>query len=205
MRLFDFLSPTVERVLHGSLEWLGFVLWIALLAVPIVTKRWRLLIYVLVASAVAAGVMTGVLRLIEREEPTVVNEIAARAGIAASTSSSVTGFAQFAAMFVVVGPFVSSRWRRAGVIALAVLVLIRFVVAYHLPGDVLVSIPIGAAVGAAVLLVGGRPDRRPTTTAIRLALVDAGLPSREVRPASVDAPRIDAVPRPPSTTGRACS
>ena len=24
LRLFDFLSPTVERVLHGSLEWIGY-------------------------------------------------------------------------------------------------------------------------------------------------------------------------------------
>ena len=88
---------------------------------------------------------------------------------------------------MVLGPFVSARWRRAGAIALAILVLVRFIVGYYLPGNVVVSIPLGAAVGAGVLLAFGRPDRRPTMAAIAQALGNAGLPVRDLQPASVDA------------------
>ena len=80
----------------------------------------------------------------------------------------------------------STRWRRAGAIALAVLVLLRFIVGYYLPGNVVVSIPVGAAIGAAVLLAFGRPDRRPTMAAIGSALATRGLP-------------VPSCTRPPST------
>jgi undecaprenyl-diphosphatase len=129
-----------------------------------------------------------VLQLLDREDPTLlVNEIAERAGLSDVHTSGEIGFAQFAAAFVVLGPFVSKRWRRAGAISLTVLVLLRFLVGYYLPGNVIVSIPLGAAVGAAVLLVFGRPDRRPTIAAIAQALASAGLAVRDLRAAKVDA------------------
>jgi glycosyltransferase 2 family protein len=188
LRLFDFLSPAVERVLHGALEWIGLCIAAALLAWTLATRRYRLLLYVAIAYAVAGGLMWAALRLLGREDPVlVVNEIAARAGVSDATSSGETGFAQFAAAFVVLGPFVSARWRQTGAGLLAFLVLIRFLVASTLPGNVLVSIPLGATVGAAILLALGRPDRRPTENAIRLALDHAGLPVTDVRPAVVDA------------------
>ena len=189
VRVFDFISPSVERVLHGALEWVGLCISGAILIWTLVTRRFRLLGYVAVAYAVAGGLMWVVLQLLDREDPTLlVNEIAQRAGLSDATTSGEIGFAQFAAAFVVLGPFVSARWRRAGAIALAVLVLVRFIVGYYLPGNVVVSIPFGAAVGAggAAGLRAARPppddggDRgRPSR--------NAGLPVRELQPAIVDA------------------
>ena len=188
LRLFDFLSPTVERILHGSLEYLGYALGLIAFSVPLITRRYRLFAYLITANAVALGLMWLVLAGINREEPTLlVNEIASRAGITASTSSGELGFATLSASFVVLAPFVSGRWRRAGMLSIAALVMIRFLVAFHLPGNVVVAIPLGATVGTAVLLAFGRPDRHPTLNAIRRALGAAGLDVADVRAASVDA------------------
>ena len=71
--------------------------------------------------------------------------------------------------------------------SLAVLVLLRLLASAQLPADVVVALPLGAAVGAGVLLAFGRPDHRPTLTAIRIALTESGLPVSEVRAAKVDA------------------
>ena len=110
VRVFDFISPSIERVLHGSLEWLGLCISGAILIWTLVTRRFRLLGYVAVAYAVAGGLMWIVLQLLDREDPTLlVNEIAQRAGLSDATTSGEIGFAQFAAAFVVLGPFVSSR------------------------------------------------------------------------------------------------
>ena len=206
VRLFDFVSPAVERMLHGALEWVSLCI-----SARSSSGRWRrdgsgCSAYVAVAYAVAGGLMWLVLQLLDRADPTiVVNEVAERAGLSGATTSGEIGFAQFAAAFVVVGPFVSTRWRRAGAIALAVLVLMRFIVGYYLPGNVVVSIPVGATIGAAVLLAFGRPDRRPTMAAIGSALANAGSAGarRCTRPPSTPAARRRTSRR--STTARACS
>ena len=188
LRVFDVLSPAVERVLHGSLEWIGLVVTIAVWLVPLVTKRYRLFGYIAVANAVAYVLMWAVLRLIDRELPEqLVNDLALRAGVGDATTTNEQAFAQLAASFTVLAPFVSVRWRRAGMASLVVLVVLRFLASAQLPADVVVALPLGAAVGAGVLLAFGRPDHRPTLTAIRIALTESGLPVSEVRAAKVDA------------------
>jgi glycosyltransferase 2 family protein len=133
---------------------------IVILGAPIATRRWRVLGYLVVATVAAAGVMWLVLEVINRDNPSVVvNEIAECASVTVAASTGVIGFAQIAAAFTVVGPFVSSSWPSR-------------------------SAP---QVGAAVLLAFGRPDRRPTASAIRLALVEAGLPATGVHAAKVAA------------------
>ena len=188
LRVFDVLSPAVERVLHGSLEWIGLVVTVAVWLVPLVTKRYRLFGYVAVANVVAYVLMWAVLRMIDRELPEqLVNDLALRAGVGDATTTGEQSFAQLAASFTVLAPFVSIRWRRAGMASLAVLVVLRFLASAQPPADVVVALPLGAAVGAGVLLAFGRPDHRPTLTAIRIALTESGLPVSEVRAAKVDA------------------
>ena len=188
IRLFDFVTPTIERVLHGVLEWSGLCIAAAILVWTLLTKQYRLLGYTAVAYLVGGVAMWGALALVNRDAPAqVVSEIASRAGVTASASSGEIGFAQLAAAFVVIGPFVSSRWRNAGAVTLGVLVLVRFVVGSHLPANVVLAIPLGAAIGAAILLVLGRPDRRPTEHAIAVALRETGLGVVDVTPAAVDA------------------
>ena len=190
VRVFDFLSPTVERVLHGALEWLGLVFvggdppgpahHEALPPVrlhhhcqrrclrPDVGGRWR--------SSTATN------------RTLLVNEIAARAGV---TDVDVERRARVRPVRCGVhrcsAPFVSAPWRAGGVVLIGAARLAA------LPG---LLPPAGQRDrGPPARRDGrlrraarfGRPDRRPTTSAIRLALIDAGLPVAEVHAAKVDA------------------
>ena len=189
VELFGFFDAGVERVLHGAVEVVAGLVALATLVVPLVARRWRVTAYVVAASFTAVVAMSLCQRLIDREtSATLVNELAERAGIADSgTTSGSVGLAQLAAVFVVLGPFVSRRWRRAGACLLAVLFLARILVTVRLPIELFLSLPVGALCGAATLLAFGRPERRPTSVAIRDALVAAGLDVVDVAPASVDA------------------
>jgi undecaprenyl-diphosphatase len=119
--------------------------------------------------------------------PAVVNELAVRAGLQSDVAAGVVGLAQLAAIFVVVGPFVTRRWRRAGMVTIGVVLLARLLVSTALPAHAIVALPVGATCGTAVLLAFGRPDRRPTLQAITAALHRTGLHTVENHPASVDA------------------
>jgi len=189
VELFGFLSSSIERVLHGGIEIVAALIGVVVYLVPIVTRRYRLFGYIALASMSAFAVMSLAQWLVDRETaPGVINELALRAGITdGGTASGAVGLAQMAAVFIVVGPFVTRRWRRAGVITLAVMFIVRLLVSVRLPAEVFLSIPLGAFCGTTVLLALGRPDRRPTLPAIRAALADAGLPVVEVHAASVDA------------------
>ena len=186
--LFDFLTPSVERILDGALEWVGAVVGLGVILYPLVRRRFRLFGYVLLANVLASLAASAVLWVVDRRSPApLVNELAQRAGITQDVTGSVQTFAQLAASFLVLAPFVTRRWRTAGAVTLGVMVLARLLVSAYLPSDILLALPVGAACSAVVLLAFGRPDLRPTVEAIRLALVGAGLDAAEVRPASVDA------------------
>jgi undecaprenyl-diphosphatase len=186
--LFGFLSPSIERVLHGGVEVVSALVLACVYLVPLFTKRYRLFGYIALASFTSSIAMQAVRWFVERETSlSVLNELADRAGITESVPSSTIALAQVAATFIVVGPFVGRRWRRAGAVTITALLVLRLLVSVRLPAEAFLAIPIGAFFGAAVLLAFGRPDRRPTLGAIRTALGEAGLPIREVHAASVDA------------------
>lgn len=188
IELLGFLDPSIERVLHGSIELVLALIMVGVWLVPLVTRRYRLFGYIATASLLALVSMTLVDWLVERQTSTVLtNTLAARAGLDADVSSGVVGLAQLAAVFIAVGPFVTRRWRRAGAVTIGVVFLVRLLVSVRLPVDALVALPIGATCGAAVLFAYGRPDRRPTRGALAAALADAGLAVDEIHPAKVDA------------------
>ena len=76
------VSPTIERVLEGAIEIIGFVVLLGLLAIPLITKRYRLFGYIFGASVIASLSMRALEEFVTRDAAsTVVNELAARAGI----------------------------------------------------------------------------------------------------------------------------
>ena len=189
VRFLDRLPGTIERIIHGSLEWLGFVVIGAIVLVPLVTKRFRLFGYVFVADVFAIGAMALVLHFVDRSTPkAIVAQLTARDGITVATTSGALGIAVWTASFIVLGPFLVSRWRRAGKIGITVLVVIRLVVSYNLPGTLIMALPIGATIGAAVLYAFGRPDRRPSAARITKALVNDGLAVRQLSILATDTP-----------------
>ena len=185
---FTILTPTVERVIEGVIVWLSLITGLALLIIPLRRKRYRLFGYSFAASATAYVAMAGALALLDRPESEVLTrELDDRAGVTTLNDATLQSFAQLTAVFIVFGPFVTRPWRRAGAIALALTILLRFAVAARLPADLIITVPLGATVGVAVLLAFGRPDRRPTMAAIAAALTDNGLAVGAMQRASAGA------------------
>lgn len=188
VELFGFVSPSIERVLHGGIEIVALLIGIGVYLTPLITRRYRLFLYILLASLTSMLLMSGAQWIVDREASTVVvNELANRAGIIGGTASGSVGLAQASAVFIVLAPFVTRRWRRAGAVTIAVMLMIRVLVAPRLPAEVFLALPIGALCGSVILFALGRPDRHPTINAIRAALVAAGLSTSEVHAAKVDA------------------
>ena len=189
VRFLDRLPGTIERIIHGSLEWLGFVVIGAIVLVPLVTKRFRLFGYVFVADVFAIGAMALVLHFVDRSTPkAIVAQLTARDGITVATTSGALGIAVWTASFIVLGPFVVSRWRRAGKIGITVLVVIRLVVSYNLPGTLIMALPTGSTPRAAGPSACRRPDRRPGAARITKALVNDGLAVRQLSILATDTP-----------------
>lgn len=186
--LFDFLTPSAARVLSGVVLVVHAVIGLGLYAVPLITKRYRLFGYLVLAGSLTFFVMTALQAWVDRATSSeIVNRLADQAGLHAEADSSVVSMSQMAAQFVVVAPFVSRRWRHAGAATVAALVVAWMLLSPKLPVDMFVALPAGAFFGTAVLLAFGRPDRRPTLGAIRAGLANAGLPVADVRAAKVDA------------------
>ena len=188
VELFAFFSSSIERVLRGTVEIVAICVGLGIYVVPLVTRRYRLFGSIMAASFGASLLMGATRWLVEREAAvSAVNVLAQRAGIEEPTASGAIGLAQFCAVFIAVGPFVTRRWRRAGAVFVFGLLLAVLLVSTRLPAEAFVAVPIGAAWGTVILLAFGRPDRQPTITAIESALRDAGLRAEDVHAANVDA------------------
>ncbi|MGI9642198.1 MAG: hypothetical protein ACR2N9_05390, partial [Acidimicrobiia bacterium] len=170
----------------------GFLVW---------TRQWRKL----GTAALAAAVAVGLVLLIEAE---LVSRFAAgdlpytpprwlctdspgTFGIdclAASRGwSTIIYSAAFAAVFSSMAPYLTARWRRFGWIMMGVLVLARMVEGLKPPVDDVLVLALGYAVGAAVLLILGAPDRRPRMSEIAASLGRSGFELSSLARASVDA------------------
>lgn len=127
---------------------------------------------------------------VDRRAPSeLINEIAARGGIATATASGRTGITVVTAVFVVLGPWVSRRWQRAGAGLVGALVLLRLVVSYQPPLDIVIAVPLGITCGLAVLVALGRPAQRPILSALVATLRRTGLAV-----VAVDGPPLDTPP-----------
>lgn len=159
---------------------------LAVLVVPLVTRRFRLFGYVLaanVASGVVVGALVGWLGL----GGDVSSSGSSADGLERTVSADVVGGAQLVAAFVAIAPFVSRTWRRAGMWTVAAVIVLRLVVASGESTHVALTLLSGATIGSAVLLAFGRPSTRPRLASILDSLRSSGLMVRELHPASVDA------------------
>ena len=182
----SFMTPTVGRIVSGVLTLLVLASVAAACVTPFVLRRYRLLGYLVVGGILAVLLLQGVEWLLDRGKPdALMRQVAERGGV--DSPLTVHGIAVTAAWFVVLAPFVSRQWRRAGAGLLTVIVLLRLLVPITLPAALAVALVIGAAAGSGALLMFGRPSARPTRTAVVAALASGGLPVTELTPADVDA------------------
>ena len=209
VRLFNFISPAVERMLHGALEWSRLCISGAILV-------WTLARGGSGSSATspsptpsAGGLMWLVARScsIATTRRIVVNEIAQRAGLSGCHHQRRDRLRPVRGGLRRARPV---RVERAGAARVRSpspsSCCVRFIVGYYLPGNVVVSIPFGAAIGAGVLLAFG-PSRPPPDDGrdrVRRSR-NAGLPVRGLHAGHRRRPGLDAVLRDASRTARASS
>ena len=182
----SFLTPTIERILVGALTLVVLVSLAAAWATPLVTRHYRLFGYLLVGNVVVSLLLWGAESFLDRGHPDfLMREVAQRTGV--DSPLTLYGISQTATSFVLLAPFVSRRWRRAGAVLLTLITLLRLIVPATLPATLAIALVLGAVVGSGTLLMFGRPSGRPTQAAIAAALTGSGLPVAELEPAAVDA------------------
>ena len=188
VHLLDFLSAPLVRILAGFAQLFLVIVGLGVFAVPLVLRRLRLLGYLLVASIVASTLMELALAWLDRAQlSTIETELTKHAGVHFGGALRPTSIAALTASFVVLGPFVGQRWRRAGAVTLVVYLALRLLLSGQLPGEIFFALALGTAVGVATLLAFGRPDQHPTRGAVAAALARNGLVALDLEPAPDDA------------------
>jgi glycosyltransferase 2 family protein len=150
-------------------------------------QRWRMLITVALAG-VLAGVLFALLNgVVDVEKGAAPIDIAVDfGGVVTEEFPTAVGVGVVAAVLTAAAPWLSRRWRRAGWVLLAGLMITRFL-ATPVSFDSLEAAIIGWLAGALVLVALGAPSRRPTREAVVAGLSGVGLGLRRLEPASVDA------------------
>lgn len=186
--LLAFLPSPLERVLVGVAQVIVLVASFGVLVLAFRLKRWRLLGYLFVGNLLVSLTVGASTWWLDRGGIAEVrNEVADRAGVDIDLVIGPEGLAGLAASCVILAPFVSRRWRKAGGVLVLALTVLRLVLSAHLPADLFLSLALGALSGTAVLLAFGRPDQRPALASVRAALERSGLDVADLRVASVDA------------------
>ena len=181
--LFRGLNPSVEHALNQTLSVAAGVIGLAVYVPPLVLRRHRLIGYIAVANLVTAILVALTTSWLDHAASrSLVTTVVDRFGATSQGSLNLWTLAQLTASFVILAPFVGRRWRQAGMVILATLVLGRIVLVSGLPAEIFLVVAIGATVGVAVLLAFGRPNRRPALDAVGSALRSSTLPAIALEP-----------------------
>lgn len=97
------------------------------------------------------------------------------------------GLVAFTAFFSAVAPYLNRRWRRFGWITVILLAITQMLSHLQPPLDEFLAIGIAYAIGAAVLLAFGEPNRRPRGYRIVEGLSRSGISLTHLKRAGVDA------------------
>lgn len=163
-------------------------------------RQWRRLALALLASIVAMGLVW----LIEAElvsrfsQPDLIFNppgwicdgpltVDGGACVGGNPRFHVFYMAAGVAYFAALAPWMTLPWRRFAWITIGVLAVVRMIHGLAPPLDELLVIGLAYAVGAAVLLALGTPDRRPSGSAIVTAMRRSGFDLAELKRAAVDA------------------
>ena len=185
LRGLDQLPTWFLSVLAVGAQVVGVVLFAAGLAAVIRSRAWHILLAAIVA-AIAAGVLTALLRKLAGDPGAQVADAETIAAIGGGGSWSAGAVAALVAVVTASAPWVPRSWRRVGWALTMAVALVHFVespVAF----DTLLAILAGWTAGAAVVVLLGGPSQRPTGAGIAAGLASVGLPLAKLEQASLDA------------------
>lgn len=174
--LFGGLDTTIARILNGFVSISVGIIAIAVFIPPILTKRYRLIGYIVLANTAAVILVSLTNSWLSQSAPHILaRHLIPENSIGPNAAITPVTLAQITSSFIILAPFVGQRWRRTGFVAMVGITLTHIILAAHLPSEVFIALAIGSTVGTAILLAFGRPDRRPTRFGIQAALSSAGL------------------------------
>ena len=187
LRGIDALPEWLVRGFAAAARVIGVVVLVGGLALTAIRTGWRMVGTIALAIAVAVLLTVLLADFPDIDEGDVVTQV--RTGLGPLTDRGFPkpeGIAALAAALTASAPWLSRSWRRWGWVAVAGLVLTRFLVS-PMSFDSFEAVLVGWFSGAAALVALGAPSRRPTADAIREGLARGGLPLQSLDAASVDA------------------
>ncbi|MCU1381076.1 MAG: hypothetical protein JWN29_4059 [Acidimicrobiales bacterium] len=139
----------------------------------VVRQRWRRLGVVTAAAVLGAGAWLGLERGLDLPGR-LADAVTTGTWVASPRFPSLAYLAGATAAGMVGKPWLSRSWRRAADIGVLVLATVMAVAGSAGVPELLLAVCTGAAIGAALLVVVGAPNRRPSPAAVAAALGDAG-------------------------------
>src|SRR4051794_1830796 len=164
----------VVVVLGGGLVWILY------------GRRWRMLLTVLAAGALAVVVYGWANGLIDTRGADVVDVDGNLGLLTSDRFASTAAVAAVSGILTAAAPWLDRRWRKLGWTLVLGLMITTFIAAPIALGAI-VALAIGWLCGAALLVAAGAPSRRPTTQAVIDGLGAVGLPVQRLDRAGVDA------------------
>jgi glycosyltransferase 2 family protein len=154
---------------------------LAILTVPLVVVTWLLVrrtraaTLLVIGSALTGGIVMVLLTdwLNRAAPPTEVVDLPSSSFIATDFPSAAY-LAALVAGATAASPMMTAPWRKVAWIAVGATALVRMITATQAPVSLLVTLVLGSAVGSAVLVAFGSPQRRPGSATLRAGLVAAG-------------------------------
>lgn len=176
-------------LLLGLTQVLAIMLPLALVAV--LARSRRLFVTGVAAAGVAAAAMAVVQTHVDAAVPNQVVRVTERPswifGAAFPSGAYVAGLT---ALVIVLGPVLSSGWRRAALSGLALGVASRVITAVAVPLNVAITVSVGALVGSAALAAFGSPRRSASRRTVLAGLGAAGFPAVAIDPVEVGAEHV---------------
>ncbi|HMS89796.1 MAG TPA: lysylphosphatidylglycerol synthase transmembrane domain-containing protein [Acidimicrobiales bacterium] len=176
VRLARHVPDVIQVGLIGVVQLLALATPVALVAIAL---WWRRPIQVGVAvlgSAVAGAAVAALQNWLDRATPPSVEQgLDIRSWLTGAAFPSASYLAGLAAGITILAPSFSRRWRRTLWIWMTTLCMVRVFTAVAVPLHLLTTVALGIAVGSALLVLLGSPERRFDILALVPALARTGL------------------------------
>ena len=187
LRGFDVLPDGLVAAAVFAVRGLAIAVLGGGLAATLLRHRWRLLLSVVAAGLLAAGLFVVVSAVTGHDTASPITDVGDLPGPVDDPSfPSAPGLAAVTAVVASASPWVGRRWRRAAWTLVVGMAVTRFVTV-PVGFDTLDAVLLGWLAGAGTVVALGAPTRRPTPDAVADGLASVGVPVTTLDKAGVDA------------------